>query len=406
MKRICLVLAGVFLYWVGVMAQVADTSAYRPRKLTLSEAGFVSSYYHQDGNNSAVTGGIGTEKLTDFSNGFEVKMYRYTSSQKRFDLDMNLGVDYYTSASSDKIDASSISSASARDLRIYPSVTGKWTSEEKGSAISGTLSYSHESDYRSFGIRGGVFKKSADRNREFYAQLQFYFDRVKIILPYELRTLETGGITGAPNQYDYPWTSRNTFASSFGLSQVVNQRLKLMFLFDPAYQQGYLGLPFHRVYFNNNDLRNEKLPRQRMKWPLGVRASWFVGDRLVFRPYYRFYTDSWELSSHTAELEFSYHVSPSIYLIPFYRYYTQTSAAYFAAYQQHKTSDAFYTSNYDLSSFESNFYGMGIKHSPLHGLFGINCLQTAELRYGHYSRSNGLKADILSINLKIKTKKG
>jgi hypothetical protein len=44
MKRICLVLAGVFLYWVGVMAQVADTSVYRPRKLTLYEAGFVSSY--------------------------------------------------------------------------------------------------------------------------------------------------------------------------------------------------------------------------------------------------------------------------------------------------------------------------------------------------------------------------
>ena len=44
-----------------------DTNAYRPRALRVDEVNIVSSYYNQNGYHSAVTGGIGTEKVTDFS---------------------------------------------------------------------------------------------------------------------------------------------------------------------------------------------------------------------------------------------------------------------------------------------------------------------------------------------------
>ena len=73
MKRICLVVVGIFIQLFGAFAQVKDSSAYQSRKLKLEEINFVSSYYTQDGSNSAVTGGVGTEKLTDYSNNFAVK---------------------------------------------------------------------------------------------------------------------------------------------------------------------------------------------------------------------------------------------------------------------------------------------------------------------------------------------
>ena len=38
------------------------------------EANFLSSYYNQDGNNSPVTGGVGTESLTDFANVFIINV--------------------------------------------------------------------------------------------------------------------------------------------------------------------------------------------------------------------------------------------------------------------------------------------------------------------------------------------
>jgi len=38
-----------------------DSSAYKTRPLKVDEINIVSSYYAQDGNHSAITGGIGTE---------------------------------------------------------------------------------------------------------------------------------------------------------------------------------------------------------------------------------------------------------------------------------------------------------------------------------------------------------
>ena len=45
---------------------------YKKEKLKIEEINFISSYYTQNGDNSAVTGGEGTEKLTDIATNFEV----------------------------------------------------------------------------------------------------------------------------------------------------------------------------------------------------------------------------------------------------------------------------------------------------------------------------------------------
>src|SRR5690242_733399 len=118
MRKISLVVLALYVKMLGSFAQPVDSPAYRPRKLTMEEANFVGSYYRQDGNNSAITGGIGTEKLMDISNGIDVKFFRYNKKEKKVGLDISLGVDYYTSASSDKIDPGTVSSASKEDLRI------------------------------------------------------------------------------------------------------------------------------------------------------------------------------------------------------------------------------------------------------------------------------------------------
>lgn len=49
-----------------------DTNGIRP--LEPGEVNILFSYYEQDGDNSPVTGGIGTEQLTDFSSRFIVKV--------------------------------------------------------------------------------------------------------------------------------------------------------------------------------------------------------------------------------------------------------------------------------------------------------------------------------------------
>jgi len=169
-------------------------------------------------------------------------------------------------------------------------------------------------------------------------------------------------------------------------------------------QQGYLSLPFHRVFFATNPgtTHLENLPDSRTKIPLGFRANYFLGDKIVLRSFYRYYKDDWGLAAHTLQLETSFKITPFFSVTPFYRYYTQTAADYFAPIYKHTAADKFYTSNYDMSKFNSNFYGAGFRIAPPKGVFGIQRLNMLELRYGHYTRTNGLSSDIVSLNLKYK----
>jgi len=397
MKKICLSVVGLFITLFASFGQGApDSSNYKQRKLSFEEANLVSSYYRQDGNNSAVTGGAGTEKLTDFSNTIDLKFVRWNKKDVKQTLHMEVGFDHYTSASSDKIDPHTVSSASSADTRIYPSATWTAENEVKGTTLGGGMSLSTEYDYRSFGANVFFAKKTANRNGEFSAKLQAYLDQLKYILPIELRT------NSGQEHDDYESKPRNSYSASLSYSQIINQRLQLMLIADVVYQQGYLGLPFHRIYFNNGNESVESLPDTRLKIPLGFRANYFAGDKFIIRSFYRYYKDDWGLGAQTAQLETSVKLSPFFSFTPFYRYYKQNAVDYFAPIYEHAQTENFYTSNYDLSSFNSQFYGAGFRLTPEKGVFGLQHLSAMEIRYGHYNRSNGLHSDIVTLNLQFK----
>lgn len=387
--------------YISILAAFSQTSsvdsAYKKRKLTFEEANLVSSYYTQNGNNSAVTGGIGTEKLNDISNSIDVKFTMYDKRYRKHSFTGEVGIDHYTSASSDKIDPKTISSASHADTRIYPSVGWTMENEKKGTTIGAGLSFSNEFDYQSIGANINFAKKTNDKSGEFSMKLQAYLDKVKLVYPIELRPVSSGN-----HENDYASTPRNSFSGSLGWSQIINQRLQVSFDGEAIYQKGYLGLPFHRVYFTDNSVHVENLPDTRLKIPLGLRANYFIGDKIILRTWYRNYHDDWGISSNALQLETVVKLTPFFSVTPFYRFYQQTAADYFKPYQVHTAADQYYTSNYDLSKFNSNFFGAGFRIAPPKGVFNIQHLNALELRYGHYQKTNGMHSNIISLNLKFK----
>jgi hypothetical protein len=391
-----LVVAGLYIGILSSFSQKVDSAVYKSRKLKLDEINLVSSYYRQDGNTSAVDGGIGSEKLTDIANVIEVKLTKYDKRNHKHTLTGELGVDHYTSASSDKIDTKANSSASSADTRFYPSVSWNVENEQKGNSLGFNVSASTEFDYKSLGFGANFSQKSKDKNRELSIKLQAYLDKVSLILPVELRT------GTANNDNNYPAASRNSYSGSFSLSQVINKSLQLLVVLDVVKQQGFLGLPFHRVFLNDGTLRSELLPSSRLKLPIGLRANYFLGDKIIIRSFYRFYKDNWGLTSNNIELESSFKLTPFFSVTPFYRFYDQTAVDYFAPYKTRPVTAQFYTSNYDLSKFKSNFLGTGFRISPPKGVLGMQHWNMLEIRYGHYNRTTGLNSDIISLNLKFK----
>ncbi len=397
MKRILFTAAGIFALLQVYAQPAADSTGFKSRKLKLEEINLVSSYYKQDGDNAAVTGGIGSQKLTDIANVIDVKLTRYDKKLRKHSFGAEVGIDHYTSASSDKVDLKANSSASHADTRLYPSLNWSMENEIKGTTIGAGLSSSTEYDYQSFGASINFSAKTKNRNGELSAKLQAYLDQVSLIAPIELRTTNPAG-----RDNNNGAAARNSYAGSLSYSQIINKEFQIMFLAEAVQQQGYLSLPFHRVYFNDGSVHQENLPSSRFKIPLGFRANYFAGDKVIIKTFYRFYTDDWGLKSHTANIEMPIKITPFISVSPFYRWYNQTAIKYFDAYQKHTAQDQFYTSNYDLSKFSSNFFGAGIRFAPPKGVLGKQHFSMIELRYGHYSKNIQMNADVLSMNLKFK----
>lgn len=373
---------------------ISDTG-YATRKLKVDEVNLVSSYYSQSGDHAPVTGGIGTQQLTDIANVFDIKLVTYDKKSRKHTFDLEAGIDHYTSASSDRIDLKANSSASHADTRIYPSLSWTMENDKKGTSIGAGVYYSSEFDYQSIGVSGSFSKKTANRNGELGVQLHAYFDQVTLVTPVELRP-------GGENDKHYGTSGRNSYAASLSWSQVINKNLQIALLADVVHQQGFLSLPFYRVYFQDGTVHQEKLPDNRLKIPLGIRANYFWGDNIIIRTYYRFYKDDWGVAAHTASLEVPVKITPFFSVSPFYRFYSQTAIRYFAPYGQHTAQDEYYSSNYDLSRFTSNFLGAGIRLAPPKGVFGIQHFNMLEVRYGHYTKNINMNANIVSLNIRVK----
>jgi len=397
-----------------------DTTGYKPRPLTIDEIDLTSSYYKQNGNHSAVTGGIGTEKVTDIANGLTLNMVWQNNPFKKNTLSLGFGFDYHTAASQAFVSATGASSPDG--TRFYPSLDWTVENSKKGSSFGLGAYYSGEYNYQSLGTDIHWSQKTRDRNGEFSVKVQAYWDQVTLIYPSELipktttttsngtvivtsasGTTTVNGVTGGHGgKASIPTSPRNTYSASFSYLQQINPRLQVMLLGDLVTQNGYLGLPFHRVYFTNGKDTVERLPSSRFKLPLGMRLNYFLGDNIILRSYYRYYMDNWGIRSNTVNIEVPVKLTPFFSISPFYRFYNQSAAKYFAPYGVHKASDEYYTSNYEYSKFNSNFLGVGFRIAPPKGVLGWQSLHDLEIRYGHYTQTTDLVSDVVSINLGFK----
>lgn len=356
---------------------------------------FLSSYYNQDGNNGAVTGGVGTEALTDVSTLFVVNVPLDSTRS----INGTIGADYYTSASTDNIDDNR-SSASSKDVRAYANFGFTKKYLKKGFTIGTRIGFSTEYDYTSFNGGFNLAKEFNYGNTEIGFSGQAFIDQWSLYFPSELR-----------GSVDVDTKSRNSYNSQLSFSQVINRRLQFSLSAEAIYMKGLLSTPFHRVYFsdsNNHDI--ERLPNSRLKLPFSIRVNYYPFESLVLRSYYRFYTDDFGINAHTISIETPIKLSYSFSISPFYRYHKQSESDYFAAYEIHKSTDEFYTSDYDLSGLSTNKYGVGIMYNPAFGLTRTKIpfskklllLNSIQLRGSYYERSTGLKGYSISLELNMK----
>lgn len=144
-----IILIALLSCWWKAQAQQKDSLPATPLP-DKTEIQALYSFYTQDGEHSAVTGGEGTEKLNVQAVSLKGK-HRLT---KRKTITWNAGCDFITSASTDNIDFVR-SSASYKDQHVSGSV-GFGYATRKETMFQLQAGASMESDYLSYAIKAAV----------------------------------------------------------------------------------------------------------------------------------------------------------------------------------------------------------------------------------------------------------
>jgi len=428
-------------------------TSYKKRVLNNTEVNFLYSNYAQNGNHAAVTGGVGDEHLTDNTPAILINIPLNDNDV----LSVDFGVDATTSASTNQINPFNVGTSnkngsgegeqeggtgkSVTNVNIIPTgassggglvlQNGKVignpihtrthavigytsTSDDRSFTWGANGSFSTEKGYNSVGAGIDLRKSFNHENSEFNFNSKAYLDKINPIYPGEFRASE--GLAPSSGFKLLNVTHRNSYSGSLSFSQVLNQRIQISLSADIIYQEGLLSSNYQRVFFkdkpivkvNNVQLAHdiERLPTTRVKHPFGARLNYFVTDNVVIRTFYRHYSDTWGINANTYDVQIPLILSPAFTLYPMYRYHSQQQSRYFAPKSQHISTEIFYTSDYDLSTFNSSQYGVGFTIAPPLGIFKLNTsnqgnpfrFKSFDFRYNYYSRSDGLSASIFTLN--------
>ncbi|NRT14728.1 hypothetical protein HNP99_001072 [Flavobacterium sp. 28A] len=343
------------------------------------------------------------------------------------------------------------SGASASDQLTSVTANYSHSSDNRNFIWNADVSFSNEYDYTSVGFGGGITKLFNQKNTEISIKANAYLDQWRPIYPTELSEYGKYGINfqnqgylkgvaildqngNATTDYlptafkSYDKTNRNSYSASISFSQILTRKIQMSVFMDILQQEGLLGTPYQRVYFAdkanyyigqsqyipvyNSEQNvgvyqladdNENLPSSRFKIPIGARVNFYINEYVVAKTYYRYYQDNWGIQAHTASLEVPIKLSAKFTISPLYRYYTQTASDYFAHFDTHLSTEKYYTSDYDLSKFNSQQYGFGLTYTDIFAKAKIFILglKTIDLRLNHYERNDGLSSNIATVGFKF-----
>lgn len=424
MKKIKIFLALIALF-CSVITIAQENNSYKKKVLEQTEVKLLSSYYSQDGDNAAVTGGKGTEELSDV----EPKINVAIPLNEDDVLTIDATVSAYTSASSSNIDPFdgggradpfvASTGESRKDTWFRLSGDFSHSSDDRNNIWSANVSFATEYDYFSLGFGGSYTRMFNQKNTEVQIKGSVYLDIWSPQYPIELKNssnvqskdddeddfnLNNYTLIGNQN-YNTSFTrfdnlGRNSYNVGISFSQILSENIQTSFISDVILQDGLLSTPHQRVMFGDientmiedftlgNDV--ERLPDTRFKVAIANRTNFYLNQNFIIRSYYRFYTDDWGVKSHTYKIELPVKLGMNFTFYPSYRYYTQTSVDYFNEFDQALSTDKFYTSDYDLAEYDAHQYGLGFKYYDLLNKLKIGGfgLKSINVDFNQYSRTS------------------
>jgi len=184
-----------------------------------------------------------------------------------------------------------------------------------------------------------------------------------------------------------------------GINQVVNDHSAIKIEGFAILDDGYLTNPHSNVVRDystaEQKLVTENRPDKRTAYGVNIKYITMFGNNLSFKANYRFYTDDWDVTSHTVDHDIYYNLNKKVTLGAGFRIYTQSEANFYNKNRDFFTDEEFASSDERLSKFEAITYKASVD-------FKQNDSISYNLGGQFYSQSTGLDATMFTAGMKYR----
>lgn len=257
------------------------------------------------------------------------------------------------------------------------------------------LNYSDEDDYTSNEI-STEYLHHLDANKNQSVSFGLSYQKNDVSTYCFLGNDVCDGVSGASGKVAEE--DLKVITGEIGFTQVIDKTSLVKTSFFMIKEDGYLSNPYMRVVRNYNTnpiITEETKPDEREALGMFIQYSKAIDERLKTNFSYRYYDDSWDITSHTLSGEAYYDVTKDFTAGAGIRYYTQSEAKFFSPQRSFFTNEEYASSDRRMSEFDSINY-------KISGDYKINDDLSLNGAVGYYEQADYFDSTYYNMGFKYK----
>lgn len=260
--------------------------------------------------------------------------------------------------------------------------------------ITTAFSKSYESDYDSNTLSMDYLTyEDNTKNRSYNFGLSYQFNNI-LIKECSTYNYACDTTSGASKK-----ESSTNIGTQLGITQIIDKTSLAKFSVYYNSEDGYLSNPYYNVVRNNNgttaSVVAERRPDTRVSSGFNIKYIKALRRDFTSKLKYKFYSDDWDVTSHTIDLNNYYELNSKITLGFGLRYYTQSEAKFYSESINYFTNQTYASHDERLSGFDAITYKTSIDYK-----YDDKISYNASINL--YEQSTDLSATYMSVGLKYK----
>lgn len=234
-----------------------------------------------------------------------------------------------------------------------------YTEERNQGSVGAT--YLHANTTMNIGYTRSVESDFTGNSLNFSVSQDMFGDMTTLTLGYALGWDEVGKSNDETFRRE---ADRQQY--SIGLTQIVSRNLIMGFAFEAITDEGFLNNPYRSVRFlapaeqAGYQYQSEIYPNTRTSGAGSVSARYFMPWRAALHGSYRYFSDTWGIEAHTAEIGYVHPWKMGLTFNTRYRYYTQQQADFYADLFPRADFQNFMARDKELSTFQNHTLRVGV----------------------------------------------